>query len=408
MALGTRLPASTRSGVAQASGRGGNSSMGYTPPVSSGSQYGGSMSLADQASAARYRGQAQTQQYRPPPPRPPVTMSVADQASAARYAGQTQAYERMGYTPGVAPSPFDQAYNYYTAQNGAAMAQLGLADSMGMTDIAQANANADLMERYGQQDIGFGNRQYDLTMGGIGIDRDTANRQYGYYGQLSGMANANLARQLGLLDESSGLYRDSAARQQAYIGQQQGFNTEGYNLDVGNINQNHQTALRQQREQAAMSGSNTSFGNRWALGDIAGTHQYQLGQADLGRRETDAGLVDQGRSVQEQLARQLLGIKGERGDLQYSNTREQLGYREQQAQTQDRLRHLDIRAGEAGLTRDQMQSGIQRQLERSQLDRFFGVADVLAALDSNDIQRQQLAEQIIRQATAGVASGMFG
>jgi hypothetical protein len=314
----------------------------------------------------------------------------------------------MAQAAATTPTPFDQAYGYYQAQNGGALAQLGVNDAMLGMDAARAEGQYGLAQQYGQEDMGFGQRGYDLDMQGIAIDQGAAGRQYDMYGNLLGLGQANLGRELGLLDQSQGLYEDSAARAQQYIMEQLGFNETGYGLDVGNINQNTLMETRGQRDDAAARGANTTAGNRWALEDINMTGDYQLGQAELDFTSTNASLNDQGDQVREQLARQLLGIEGERGDLQYGWDTQKLSLGEQQAQAQDAQRHLGIRAEEAGLSRDQLMSGIQRQLQQSQLDRFFGIQDVLAALDSNDIQRQQLAEQIIRQATAATAGGYFG
>lgn len=293
------------------------------------------------------------------------------------------------------------AYDYFQGQAAPALAELDQADALG------ALAQQQITAQYGL-DVGNLNSQLDFGMEAIGyqqqgnqIDMAAAGRQAAYYAQLMGMSTDALARRLGYINEAEMLANQSHDRQQAYIGQQHGFNATQLGLSEAEINQAYGTNMRLQLDDAAARGANTTGGNRAAVGDIKGTRIIDLGSANLQFDQQGANLDNQSADLREQLAEQLLGFRQDREELQYDYDREQLSLEEQIAQQHDREQQLAIRAQELGLSARELQQQIQYQLSSAGLSSFFGVADVIAALNSNDIQRQMIAEQIIRQATAG-------
>lgn len=458
-------------------------SLPYTPPRSAGAGPGspapGYNGLPDRpgqrssgSSASEYSGGPLNRGSTPTSPAP----RSYGYDNVSPNSGYRDSYQRTPTYGQYAYPGFDSAYSYYSGMNAPAMAQLGVSDAGLGLQAAQYNAQFGAAQRYAGQDYGFGQRQYDLGMLGLQGQRDdagtqlgfgnrrldnqgfdaqaqygfdnrrldvregAANRQIDYFGTLMGWNTEDLGTRKNFIDRFQGLAEDSAARQQGYVGQRKGFNQRGYDLDVGNIEQNTDTDLRRQRNEAAAAGAGTSSGNRADVADIYGTEGFQLGKAKLSFDDVLAGLNNESAGIREQLANQLLGFDQDRSELDMGYRRDQLGLGNQIAGERDNLanigidrdqnrygldstmrdiglsreelganynstmRDLDIRGGELGLTRDQMAASIQRQLENASLDRFFGVADVMNALNSNDIQRQQLAEQIVRQATANAGA----
>lgn len=325
----------------------------------------------------------------------------------------TQGYGPNGPIGGNNPS-MDMAMQYFTGLAGTDYAQLGLSDAQLATQQAKLNAGYNLTSKYANQDLGFGNQRLDLQQQGVGVERGANMRQIEYYAKLMGMNTADLARRMGYVDEAQGLAYKSFGRENQYIDQQHGFvgrqlsNANlGFDYSTASVLQAGQTGLRDQRDAAAAGGSYATAGNRDRLSDVRGTQAQGLGQIDVGRKgarldydTSKAGLKNQRGDLKDQLSEQLLGFKSQRGELKSDYGRDQLSLKEQQAKLNDSNKMLDIKSSEIGLSRRELSSSIQRQLEKAGLDRTFGVQDVMAALQSNDIQRISLAENIIRQATA--------
>lgn len=340
----------------------------------------------------------QQQRVQPPAsvdPRSPVNFLTLSQQ-------QRDAYIAAAEQSAAHAQALDAAKAFYTQLNGPQLARFGVNSASLNLQRGQLQANHALQNRYLNQDLAFGDRQHDLQLAGVNIDRGGANRQLGYLSQLMGMNTADLNRRLGFIDQHQGLAQESAGRQLGYVDTRRGIENEALGYDIGNIQEQFQREQRSQRDDAAARGAGTSPGHRLAIEDIGEDRQYRLATRLLESKATKAGLTNEEFGVREQLARQLLGFNEQRGDLNSQYARDQLGLQNQQANTRDQLKHLDLRAQEVGLSREQMRSAIQRQLEASNLDMFFGVQDIENALGSNDLQREVLADQILRQAIANV------
>lgn len=146
----------------------------------------------------------------------------------------------------------------------------------------------------------------------------------------------------------------------------------------------------------------------------------QAGQFDLGRKEAWQQAYTQGRNVrsdatvrgavggrgykfsmdeiQRGLANQLQNIDFQAEGAKINALEGQVGRKEQIAQLEDRNKMLDIKAKEYGIDKQQIEANLQQGLAKLGIDNFMSTNQLLDALNSNDLQKQAIAQQIFRDA----------
>lgn len=128
---------------------------------------------------------------------------------------------------------------------------------------------------------------------------------------------------------------------------------------------------------------------------------------------TAPGIQRTFRDIQHQLANQLGGIEVQRESARLGALEGQMSRTEQKAKLADRNKALDIKAKEYGIDASKISANLSQGLAKLGLDRFTDINSILDALNSNDLQRVAIAEQIFRDAlsysdlfaTPGTSSG---
>lgn len=217
---------------------------------------------------------------------------------------------------------------------------------MGLTD-----ANFDAQRGMLQSDYAM--RQADLAAGrgANQIDLNSIPRQLAYYDQLGGLQSQsydNLLAQLGIRREG--------------VQAQSDIDTRGVKSD------------------ATARGAFATIGTRRKIDDIGGELRRQLGL--IGTQEREGGI---------QLATQRL-----------SNA-------EQQAKLRDRQSTLQLTAQNYGVQAGQLELQLQQGLTRLGLDQAMSIGELMDALNSNNLQQQQLAGQVVDMAmqTGPIVNGQF-
>lgn len=308
------------------------------------------------------------------------------------------------------------------AQN-MAVAQAQFAPALGQIGLNQQGARNQL--GYNQISYGIGqnelNQQYGNAMGhlglmqqGLGIDRAAIDRQLGYYGNLSGLSTQDYQRELGYIANLLGLNTQDYNREYGYTHTLEdlafellGLQNRGFDIDTVMAQQGAQVGERKARSSATARGAVNTPGLGFDLTDIANELTNRLGQIDVGRnmagrsfRETQAGLKNKRGALGTGYQREALGLENRRGALGTGYQREQLGYAEQQAQLRDNAAQLDLRAKDMGITATEYRQRLDNGLARLNLQNVMTVDQLMSAITSGDFQKQQIAEQIIRQAAA--------
>lgn len=248
------------------------------------------------------------------------------------------------------PTGYQQALNYYTGQYQPQLATLDLQGTIDQNHLGQFYAQNQLAQSQAGQNGSFANQDYGLGMENIGNQRAGIGIDTNYWQQMlaSNGTLANLSNQL------------------------LGLNTQ-------DITNQAQAATRNQTSQAVANGALQAKNTVSNLADI-------ITQRDLG-----------------------IGKAQNQNQTMLTNLNQQ-DYRYQRAidMNANQLKGLDITAKQLGLSRDKALASINQGLARLNLDNTIGAQDLFDAMQSNDYQRQQIADQIIREATQGYSAGYFG
>lgn len=266
---------------------------------------------------------------------------------------------------------YGAALAYYQGQYEPQQAYLDLQQTQQRNKIGQLYAANGLNGSQAGQNSQFANQDYSLGLQGLGVDRNNVGIDNDYYNSLQSLVNNDLSGSLGYQDIVGGLA-------QKLLGLQQGA-----------VNQTYDTNRRNQISSTVATGGAQSLMNIKGLQDIYGVQQNQLGQLQQGYESTQAQIAEAKRNAQTSADRETLGIQH---DLKLND---------------NQLAALDIKAKELGLSRDKALAGIQQGLAKMNLDTTLSVGDVLDAITSGDFQRQQIGEQIIREAQSAYGGGYF-
>lgn len=332
-----------------------------------------------------------------------------------------------GYQGPVGPSPgFPGALNYYTAQAGPGLIdiQQGLANSQ--AQLLNNDASYGLASQYAGQQTGFAGQAYNLGMQGVGIDRNAANRQNTYYGNLAGIDNAQYAQNQVYNGLQSGYLNDRQQSAAAWNQQQSGFASQrlvdqnvGTNAQMSGARASAAEQMRQAKNAATAGGAYTTPGTGQQFSNLNSMRDASFGQiqsqASLNADSENAaiaGFTQNTKEAHQNYLDSMLGLNQKISDQGFSHQTNQLGYSESQAQTQDRLKHLDVTAGQLGLTRNQTVAAINNGLGQAGLSHGLNANILANAITSGTAKQKAIALQIQQQALKDqnffAASGMSG
>lgn len=341
--------------------------------------------------------------------------AIGQQAAGAQAGGRAPGDNRAPSTAGTNFDNAMQVYDWYYQpqyqqyRNQAASAQ---------RDHGYRNQGYDIQAQDYRNQYANGQANIDLDFKQIGVDRDAANRQMGYYDDMFGVDltryNSDTAYLAGQQVFADGRYalagRDLALDQQRY--DLQGQTSNSVLAQIANQSaQAERTAMEDRRDTASdatFKGAFTAAGHTWDRGDIA---------AALGFKQSD--LAEQ--TKQEKINREQQGVMFNRDKLDYeqagidymeqtsANAHKRdglaidlyesgLSKNEQQARLGDRLRTLDIQAQRLGLDRQQLQNKLDTALRSLNLDRQMSTGQLIDMLNSADVGQRETANRVIAQA----------
>lgn len=252
---------------------------------------------------------------------------------------------------GVALNPNQKlAQDYYRAQYEPQLAYIDYQGVQAQNKMGQFYAQKQLAQSQGGQNSNFANQDYALGMDRLGLQRSGLGIDANYY-------QALLGKQGLLTDLANQLY---------------GFNTQ-------EITNQAQGATRNQISQSVAAGSLQAKNTVANLADI-------ITQRDIGLGKAKNALDSTLNSLDER----------------------RLGLQRSADLNANQLKQLDITAKELGLSRDKALAAISQGLARMNLNSVIGAQDLFDAMQSNDYQRQAIANQITMEATRGYEMGLFG
>lgn len=341
---------------------------------------------------------------------------IGQQAAGAT--GQRAPGDNRGPTPSTAGTNFDDAVAMYDWYNQPQYDQYRQQAASAQRDNGYRQQGYDIQAQDYRNTYANGQANIDLDYNQIGVDRDAANRQMGYYDQMFGVDLSRYNSEMGYIagqqQFADGRYdiagRDLGLDQRRY--DLQGQTSNSVLAQIANQSaQAERGAMEDRRDTASnatFAGAFTSQGHNWDRGDIA---------AKLGF--TQADLSEQ--SKQEKINREQQGVSFERDKLDYeqagidymeqtsanAHKRDNLGFdlyesglskNEQQARIGDRLRTLDIQAQRLGLDRQALQNKLDTALKNLKLDRQVSTGQLMDMLASADAGQRATANQVIAQA----------
>jgi hypothetical protein len=220
--------------------------------------------------------------------------------------------------------------------------------------LGYADANYGLQQNFLNENAGLDRQRLGLSANNLGVDRDSINRQIGVQGQLQELANQLFG--VG--------------------GQKIDLTQQGLEADYRSRGHDLKQQLFDLMSQATTKGSVGSVANKLGLQN---NKNKQIGSyADLVR-----GL--QGLD----LNRSELGINKEQSDVNFT---------ENKAKLADRLKTLDNESAKLGIDRKQLETNLQQGMAKLGLDRLMTVDSLIDAMQSNDIEKQAIAQNIFREA----------
>lgn len=185
--------------------------------------------------------------------------------------------------------------------------------------------------------------------------------------------NANFVNQdYGLGMEKIGLDRGAVGIDTEYQQKMAEYAQTLLGLNKADITTQAGTATRNQTSEAIANGALQSKNNIATLTDITMQRDNAIAKATNAYDQTKAGID---RSL---------------------------------AMNENQLQQLDVVAKELGLSRDKALAAINQGLQNLNLDTMISARDITDALMSGDVQRMQIANQVIMEGNRAYESGAFG
>lgn len=249
---------------------------------------------------------------------------------------------------------------------------------------------------YGQAASGQ-RASYNAGVNKINIQLESLNPQYqslwrqgDYYNARQGVQDNRLGTNLDYNDYEStnygylrnDLFTDFQAR------------AKQYDLDQARTDENYAYDKQKAWSDAIARGGAVSPGFQGDLSHLGSERDYAQNSLNQNRAllwsDLHKGLV-QNDLQQAQLANQ-------RQNLLYDNQLEHLDTDEQQARLRDRETELDYQAKLLNADKNVLAAQLQSGLANLNLNRAVSVGGIMDAMSSNNLQRQQLAGQVMMQA----------
>lgn len=283
-------------------------------------------------------------------------------------------------TGGGGPTPQPTPAPYVSPSAGDALANQAASRSAAAAYGNQFRGNLDFYSTYSAPQMSAYDAMAGRAQGEIGgvlanqsIQADMLNGNY------------DLARQkLALQQQGLGVDRNAAGRQvgnanalEALANQLYGNQMAGYGLD--------KTQAWQGADQSGRAANSSA------------TARGAMNAPGIGRSQTD---------IANHLAGQLqqIGLGEQRAKIGLDQTK--VGLAEQRASAGDRQRSIDLMAKGLGLDGKQLQNQLKAGLSNLGLDTLVKSNDLFDAMNGTDIQRQQLAIQILNQALSSTGLGL--
>lgn len=202
------------------------------------------------------------------------------------------------------------------------------------------------------------------------------------------LTQGRLAGQLGYTDAQFGLDTNQLNQQAGFDRSRIGLSREGVGVDRASLDR--QIGVNSQLQNLA----NQLLGlNKTELGK-----DYNTSQRKLLSNATARGAVSFGQGFADDRA-DIYGkllLDTQRGDVEQKKS--DINYSENKAQLEDRKKQVDLRAKGLGIDAAELESRLSSGLQKLGVDRFFRWQDIMDAMQSNDLQRRAIAEQIYQQA----------
>lgn len=310
------------------------------------------------------------------------------------YAGSSTQSGPTGSTP-LVPG-FQNALQLYQQFYGPQNQTLANQQAQQLIGIGQAQ------QAYGQQGQALNNTyanqlaQLGLQQQGNQIDQSAVGRQSSYYDQLYGLDQQDTGRNIGYQNQLSD-----------FLNQQYGVTTGVHSSTLQQLlNQASQFKNQAGRQvednnsSNAATGSYTSQGHRQQDTRTSQDLAYQLANNSQQTKQENLGFL--GATIEKNKGQ--AGITNTIAGLSSDLTRSGLSHSEQEAQLQDRGQQLQLQAQGFGLTGEQYANTLQSGLASLNLNQAVTIGQLMDAASSTDMQRQQLAIQIIQQA---LSAGLY-
>lgn len=206
--------------------------------------------------------------------------------------------------------------------------------------------------------LGYGDAQYGMDVGNLNQNAALDRARLGLQQNNIGVDRDAIGRQLGVSDQL-----------QALANQLFGLNGDTLDANVRTAGRGFDNAQRSAVSSRVANGGVGSVGMRQDLTEIGAQRGDTFGQFLRDR----AGL----------------GVQQQQSDI---------NFKEDKAKLNDRLKALDNEAGKLGIDRKQLETNLQQGLAKLGVDHLFSTNDLIDAMQSNDIDRQALAQSIFREA----------
>lgn len=312
------------------------------------------------------------QRPRPSTPTGPTSLTAYDAIQAQLDPINTQ---RSGY---------QRALDFFGTANQTQQDWIDFQRTQFQNQIGLLQGNQALQSRLLNEDYSTSLARLGLQGEGIGIDKEAIGREIAYYSNLLGLSEEDFKRTSGTLDTLGTLASEALALQ-----------LQGIGVDETSAKQLADVNTRQVLSDATARGAVPAPGTQQAFTDIQNQLVNQLEAFGINRKESERGF--------RELMTNLTERKGQLGtDFQ----RETLGLKNKQQQARDAEKQLGLRAKDLGLQKDQLRTALQQGLAKLNLDTVISIDELMGAIVGGDFKQQQIAEDIIRQATD--AAGYFG
>lgn len=201
--------------------------------------------------------------------------------------------------------------------------------------------------------------------------------------------------------------RDRAYNAQlAYLGQQWNQNEQGYGLTADRLQQANTMQKFGIGSDATGRGAGTSLAAQLGFQNADKEYQNQLSQAGLQRDQTRSGIQNQDTQTHEAMNQSYGSYLDQNASLQHQIDNGYQQMVENKAQNADKIATLNNQANSYGVQAQKLYAMYQQGIQQLNLDQYMTADKLLDMMNSNNMDKVALAENISRSAL-DAASQMY-